>query len=111
MKYKITYKIDNERNIFLSNDFSRAVKFEGKQEWTGCIILEEAEETIISSVFGEKAIETLKTEKQLRNNPVHYYPVPFKNNCKKYFVLNFLFFLIGFYLFNENRRFFFVISF
>ena len=76
---KGNFLLDNERNIFLSNDFSRAVKFEGKQEWTGCIVLEEAEETIISSVFGEKAIETLKTEIQLRNNPVHYYPVPFKN--------------------------------
>ena len=87
------FLLDNERNIFLSNDFSKAVKFEGKQEWTGCIILEEAEGTIINSIFGEKAIETLKAKTQLRNNPVHYYPVPLKNNCENYFVLNFLFFL------------------
>lgn len=84
---------DQERNIFLSERFPELVKFELKQEWTGCSILKHAEQTIANCVLGvSDAFQG--SEEQTRNQLFHRYNVPLKNgesfDC---LVLNYLFFL------------------
>ena len=82
---------DSERNIFLSERFPELAKFELKQEWAGCSILEAAEQIVLNCAFmdGEKLIVN-----ERRDQPVHRYPVPLKGgNVANYLVLNYLFFL------------------
>nr|MDA3939567.1 hypothetical protein [Spirochaetia bacterium] len=49
--------LDKERDIFLSKCFPKIVKYESKQEWTGCVILEDAKDLIIESIFGKVALK------------------------------------------------------
>jgi len=86
------FLIDEERDIFLSERLPELVKLEGCQEWTGCVILESCEQTILESLFGKCTREDF-TELQLRNNQVHLLDVPLKSGSRKMFAINFLFFL------------------
>ncbi|WP_139834223.1 hypothetical protein [Pseudomonas sp. B11(2017)] len=82
---------DSERNIFLSERFPELAKFELKQEWAGCSILEHAEQLILDCVFMEGV--TL-VDNVTREQPVHRYPVPLKGGAVvNYLVLNYMFFL------------------
>jgi len=94
------FLIDEERNIFLSPTIPEVVEYEHQQEWSGCIILESAEEIIIDAICGVASIEKLR-KNQLGNRPIYFYGVPMKKvkkkarraKRKKAFVLNYLFFL------------------
>lgn len=64
---------DDQRNIFLANKFPDVVKFEGQQEWTGCVILDEAREAVD---FGH----TISEPPQNRvTDLLHLVEVPLKN--------------------------------
>jgi len=84
---------DEARNIFLSSRFPELAKFELKQEWAGCTILEHAQSTVLESALGISDITDL-AKIQTRNQPFHLYSVPLKNTqVFDGLVLNYLFFL------------------
>lgn len=74
------YYADPECGIFLSNLFKRLSHAGDMQEWTGCVVLDEAEEVILNSIYGHG-------NQYLHNasSPLIRYPAPFKEgwngNC------------------------------
>lgn len=86
------FLIDDERDIFLSERLPELVRIEACQEWTGCVILESGEETILESLFGKCKRDDFNGT-QMRNNQVHLVDVPLKSGSQKMFAVNFMFFL------------------
>lgn len=86
------FLIDEERDIYLSKRLPELVRLEACQEWTGCVILESCEQTILESLFGKCTKEDF-SRNQLRNNQIHLYEIPLKSGSRKMFAINFLFFL------------------
>lgn len=64
---------DEAAEIFLSNAFKRLRIDEKNQQWTGCVLLHEAEEIAVSSLLGSTKPESLP-----RSSPLHYLSVPTK---------------------------------
>ena len=67
------FSIDGDAQIFLSNSFKRLRLDEEGQQWTGCVLLPEAEEIVVSSLLGNVAPHMLP-----KSAPVHRYSVPLK---------------------------------
>ena len=87
------FLIDHKRKIFLSKEFANIVHFEGLQEWSGCTVLQGAEEIVLESVFG-KANRDEIVSSQIGNNLVINYDVPLKKDkTTNLFIINFLLFL------------------
>lgn len=72
------FSTDEEAGLFLSNAFKRLRLEEDNQQWSGCILLPEAEETVVSSLLGPANPERL-----LRSSALHYLPVPTKTGGTK----------------------------
>jgi len=67
---------ENEKSgIFLSNAFRRLSEDEKDQQWTGCVLLPEADETVVSSLLGVIAQGAAK-----KSSPIHYLKVPTKRS-------------------------------
>lgn len=67
---------ENEKSsIFLSNAFKRLSEDEKNQQWTGCILLPEADETVVRSLLGGLAQGAAQ-----RSSPLHYVEVPTKRS-------------------------------
>lgn len=82
---------DDERNIFVSEAFPRLVRFEGSQEWAGCVIMSCAEEIVGNGVIGEKFNDP---KNQTLNSPILKFKVPLKNGLEEeLFAINYLVFL------------------
>jgi hypothetical protein len=60
-------------DIFLSNTFKRLHLDEDNQQWTGCILMPEAEEFVVSSLLGSVVPNTLP-----RSSPLHHIATPRK---------------------------------
>jgi len=71
------YCQDEDTNIFLSNIFKALSKEEGNQQWTGCVILVEAQDQIISGVIG-KATEIAK-----KSDVIHQLIIPTKSSSEE----------------------------
>jgi hypothetical protein len=56
------YCVDNDTKIFLSDIFKRLNNEESMQQWTGCVLIPEAEEQIISSLIGTKPTEANQSD-------------------------------------------------
>lgn len=68
--------VDEAVPIFLSNAFKRLRVDEENQQWTGCSLLPEAEEVVISSVFGEVVSKHLP-----QSSPLHKMVIPLKEQA------------------------------
>lgn len=60
-------------DIFLSNTFKRLRLDEENQQWTGCLLMPEAEEFVVSSLLGSIVPDTLP-----RSSPLHRIATPRK---------------------------------
>lgn len=88
------FLVDEIRGVFLSSCFPQVVRFEAQQEWSGCVVLEDAEELVVNAVFGARRLGHLKNAVPLRNDALHYYPIPHKKKDFRFCLsINFLFFL------------------
>lgn len=65
---------DKNAQIFLSNACKRLRIDEENQQWTGCVLLPEAEEIVVSSLLGN-----VDPNKLPRSSPLHRLIVPVKN--------------------------------
>lgn len=83
---------DEERNIYLSERLPELVRLEGSQEWSGCVIVKSAEETVLESLLGVKNRNDFE-KLRLRNLPIHLYDIPLKEGEKSLLALNYLFFM------------------
>jgi hypothetical protein len=63
--------------IFLSNAFKRLRINEENQQWSGCILLEEVEELVLSSILGYSREQALMA-KLPRSSPLHRLSIPVK---------------------------------
>lgn len=68
------YCQDEETSIFLSNVFKKLSKEESNQQWSGCVLLEDSEERIISEIMGEPP-ETAK-----KSDVMHLLTIPTKSS-------------------------------
>lgn len=68
------FSTGGDGQIFLSNAFKRLRLDEESQQWTGCVLLPEAEEIVISSLFGNVAGDALP-----KSAPLHRCAVPMKS--------------------------------
>lgn len=68
------FSADEDAQIFLSNAFKRLRLDEERQQWTGCAILPEAEEIVVSSLLGNIAPDQLP-----KSAPLHRCTVPMKS--------------------------------
>lgn len=59
--------------IFLSNAFKKLRTDEENQQWTGCVLLPEAEEVVVSSLLGNVTSSNLP-----RSSPLHKLQIPLK---------------------------------
>jgi hypothetical protein len=66
---------DEAAEVFLSNAFKRLRIDEENQQWTGCVLLHEAEEIVVSSLLGSTIPESLP-----RSSPLHYLSIPTKQS-------------------------------
>lgn len=64
---------NNNSGIFLSNAFKRLSEDERNQQWTGCVLLPEADEIVVSSLFGSLAQGAAH-----KSSPLHYIEAPTK---------------------------------
>ncbi len=65
---------DETVQVFLSSAFKKLRMDEENQQWTGCVLLPEAEEIVVSSLLGNVATQNL-----LRSSPLHKLQIPLKN--------------------------------
>ena len=82
---------DEVANIFLSDAFKRLRTDEESQQWTGCVLLPEAEEVVVSSLLGNVQPSNLS-----QSSPLHYMSIPRKvstEQSKKRWCLNWSHFL------------------
>lgn len=88
------YLEDSERNIFLSSEFANLVRAEKAQEWSGCIVLPEANLKLLPVVFLEP---DAPTHYEHRAMPIAFYEVPFKSTeslqLRRYWCVNWVYFL------------------
>lgn len=69
---------DEERSIFLSNEFNELAKYEPQINAPVCVIFEKAKATIVSSLFGEQVSN--RGMAPSRSLPVIKFTVPLKND-------------------------------
>ncbi len=69
---------DEVAQIFLSNAFKRLRIDEENQQWTGCVLLPEAEEVVVSSLLGNTGPNNLP-----RSSPLHCMPIPRKDSTEQ----------------------------
>lgn len=69
------YCVDPRTNVFLSNIFKHLSREESNQNWTGCVVLEDAYEKILNIIFGN--FENITPN---LSNILIRMPVPFKKN-------------------------------
>ncbi|MEP1961818.1 hypothetical protein [Tateyamaria sp.] len=84
---------DDGRNIFLAENFPAIVKFEGEQEWVGCVVLDDAKDLVLEAAFGSTTEDRMKI-----TDFVHISKVPLKGDRHPIMVcINFMFprFLAG----------------
>lgn len=62
-------------DIFLSNTFKRLRIDEANQQWTGCVLMPEAEAFVVSSLLGDVVPDALP-----RSSPLHYIAMPEKRS-------------------------------
>ena len=68
------YLVDDETKIFLSDIFKQLDKEQKNQQWTGCVLLTEAEERIVSNIIG-----TVPTSPK-QSDVLHQYSIPSKSS-------------------------------
>ena len=71
------YCKDEETKIFLSNIFKSLSKEESNQQWSGCVVLTDAEDQIVSGLMGNPS-ETVK-----RSDVIHQLIVPTKTSTEE----------------------------
>lgn len=78
--------LHKEPHLFISNKFKNLTECGNQQDWTGCIILQEAEEIILDNMFG------MVPNVLMRSSALHYFTPPWKkpNNTKnrKFWCIN-----------------------
>jgi len=72
------FSIDGDAQIFLSDAFKRLRIDEENQQWTGCVLLPEAEEIVVSSLLGNVQLDKLP-----KSAPLHRLTVPVKNQTSQ----------------------------
>lgn len=72
------YSCDDETKIFLSDVFKRLSKEEQNQQWAGCVLLNDAEDKIISNVMG-----VIPTQAK-QSDVLHRLVIPSKSNTKEH---------------------------
>lgn len=72
------YCQNEETNIFLSNIFKLLSKAESNQQWTGCVVLADAEDQIINGLMGGPP-ETVK-----RSDVMHQLTIPTKTSSEEH---------------------------
>lgn len=68
------FSADEDAQIFLSNAFKRLRLDEEHQQWTGCVVSPEAEESVVSYLLGNVAPDQLP-----KSAPLHRCTVPMKS--------------------------------
>lgn len=84
---------DDTRNIFLATKLPDIVRFEGQQEWVGCVVLDDAKEHVLQAAFGSTAENRMKV-----TDFIHMAKVPSKGDRNPTMIcINFMFplFLAG----------------
>lgn len=76
------YCTDSNNTVFLSNAFKRLSEWEKNQQWTGCILLQEAEDIIISNLLGSIPSDNFKS------TPMHKLMIPLQKEDQKGWCLN-----------------------
>jgi hypothetical protein len=76
------YCTDSNNTAFLSNAFKRLSEWEKNQQWTGCTLLEEIEELVITNLLGSKPSDNFKS------TPIHQLMIPLRKRDKKRWCLN-----------------------
>ncbi|MBS4068680.1 hypothetical protein [Sulfurimonas sp. RIFOXYB12_FULL_35_9] len=71
------YCADDETKIFLSNVFKQLSKEEQNQQWAGCVLLQEAEEQIISNVIGRVPMSSKQSD------VMHRLSIPIKSDTRE----------------------------
>lgn len=86
---------DEKGHIFLSDTFKRLRLFEEKQQWSGCILLEEVEDVVLTSLLGWSPHQALHVVLP-RSAPMHRLAVPVKvrpDDLQPHWCLNWSYFL------------------
>ena len=65
--------------VFLSDRFKRLRRDEEEQQWAGCCLLPEAEQTVLDAIFGEVPTD-LSSVTPLRSAVLHRYKIPSKDD-------------------------------
>ncbi len=68
------YCANTEVNVFLSDVFKRLDNEEKRQNWTGCVLLPEVEDQVLSDLVG------FAPDNPKQSDILHKYSVPFKEN-------------------------------
>ena len=76
------YSTDSNNTVFLSNAFKRLSDYEKNQQWTGCILLQEAEDIVISNLLGSIPSDNLKS------TAMHKLKIPMRTGDQKGWCLN-----------------------